>query len=240
LKTSRRGFLSEASLVFAGAAISEAQTTSDLPPGSPSAFNTAPPVGPKVSPATFAEAERLVQVQLSEPHRAMAAESWRTSMAALYERRTGPRKVTIEPTVAPWSRWTAVLPDQPTAPARNRFVRSKVDPGPLPANDEDIAFARLVRLSRWIEERTLTSERLTSLYLARLERFNPTLRCVITLTRERALEEARQADREIAAGHYRGPLHGVPWGPARYSRHPDDVWRGTVPRSRAKGRCGGR
>ena len=70
----------------------------------------------------------------------------------------------------------------------------------------------MTQLSRWIEARQLTSERLTDIYLERLERFDPKLRCVITLTREQALAQAKQADREIAAGHYRGPLHGIPWG----------------------------
>ena len=60
--------------------------------------------------------------------------------------------------------------------------------------------------------RKLTSSRLTKIYLERLERFHGQLRCVITLTREHALQQARQADEEIAAGHYRGPLHGIPWG----------------------------
>ncbi|HWZ43975.1 MAG TPA: amidase, partial [Candidatus Saccharimonadales bacterium] len=58
----------------------------------------------------------------------------------------------------------------------------------------------------------ITSERLTHLYLDRLERFNAKLRCVITLTRETALAQAKKADQEIAAGKYRGPLHGIPWG----------------------------
>src|ERR1019366_1063893 len=86
------------------------------------------------------------------------------------------------------------------------------DPGPLPSSDGEIAFAPVTRLSRWIQQRKLTSERLTRLYLARLEQFNPKLRCVITLTRELALAQASNADREIAAGKYRGPLHGIPWG----------------------------
>jgi len=70
----------------------------------------------------------------------------------------------------------------------------------------------LTHLSRWIETRQLTSERLTRIYLDRLQRFDPKLRCVITLTRDLALAQAQAADREIAAGHYRGPLHGIPWG----------------------------
>jgi Asp-tRNA(Asn)/Glu-tRNA(Gln) amidotransferase A subunit family amidase len=70
----------------------------------------------------------------------------------------------------------------------------------------------VTRLAQWIQQRQITSERLTEIYLERLERFHPKLRCVITLTRDRALRQARTADREIAAGNYRGPLHGIPWG----------------------------
>jgi Asp-tRNA(Asn)/Glu-tRNA(Gln) amidotransferase A subunit family amidase len=82
----------------------------------------------------------------------------------------------------------------------------------LPEKDDEIAFAPVTHLSRWIEERKLASERLTKIYLNRLEKFDPKLRCVITLTREHALEQAKKADSEIAAGKYRGPLHGIPWG----------------------------
>jgi Asp-tRNA(Asn)/Glu-tRNA(Gln) amidotransferase A subunit family amidase len=95
---------------------------------------------------------------------------------------------------------------------KNVFVRSKSDPGPLPPNDEDIAFAPVTKLSRWIENKQISSERLTRIYLKRIEQYNPKLRCVITLTREHALQQAKQADAEIAAGRYRGPLHGIPWG----------------------------
>ena len=99
-----------------------------------------------------------------------------------------------------------------SSPPQRRFVRTAAPAGALPARDEDIAFARLPALSRWIESRALTSERLTRIYLERLERFQPKLNCTITLTRELALEQARRADAEIAAGRYRGPLHGIPWG----------------------------
>jgi Asp-tRNA(Asn)/Glu-tRNA(Gln) amidotransferase A subunit family amidase len=134
------------------------------------------------------------------------------NVAAVYERRTGPRKVALEPALAPWSRWDPVLPGEKRGPERDRFILSATDPGPLPAKDDEIAFAPLTRLSRWIENRKLTSERLTRIYLERLEKFDPKLRCVITLTRELALAQAEEADVEIAAGKYRGPLHGIPWG----------------------------
>ena len=215
MSKSRRQFLAATSLTLLGAAaasLSKAQVATDLPPGSPSAFGTGPAVGPEVTVSTFAEAEKLVQVPMSDAERVMAAASWRKTMAGLYERRTGPRKLALEPTLAPASRWDPVLPGQKALPQRDRFIRSDADPGPLPANDEDIAFASVTRLSRWIETRKLSSQRLTNLYLERLQRFNPKLRCVITVTRELAIAQAKQADEEIAAGKYRGPLHGIPWG----------------------------
>ncbi|HMK29240.1 MAG TPA: amidase, partial [Terriglobales bacterium] len=193
-------------------ATQRAQNPTNLPPGIPPAFGTGPEVGPEVSAATFAEAEKLVQFPLTDGECELAAESWRRTMASLYERRTGPRKLALEETLAPASVWDPAMPGVKIAEPADRFVRSAGDPGPLPARDEDIAFASVAQLSRWMEQRKLASERLTNIYLARLERFNATLRCAITITRELALQQAKQADEEIAAGHYRGPLHGIPWG----------------------------
>jgi len=211
---SRREFLADASRGLLGVvAVGHSQEQKpDLPPGAPPAFGTAPPVGPEVSPSTFAEAEKLVQVDNTAAHRVQAADSWRVSMAPLYERRIGPQKVALESTLAPYSRWDPLLPGHSAGPKRDQFIRGEADPGPLPASDEDIAFAPVAQLSRWIESRKLSSERLTNIYLSRIEKFNSKLRCVITLTREHALAQAKQADREISAGKYRGPLHGIPWG----------------------------
>jgi Asp-tRNA(Asn)/Glu-tRNA(Gln) amidotransferase A subunit family amidase len=216
LSNSRRDFLtaSSATLLAAGQAINAvgAQEPPPATPGAPPAFGTAPPVGPEVSAATFAEAERLLQVQLSDQERKQAAGNWRESMAALYERRTGPRKVALGDTLAPYSHVNPVLPGHGPVPTGNQMIRSDEDVGPLPGADADIAFAPVWKLSRWIESRKLTSERLTRIYLERLKRFDPKLHCVITLTEELALSQARRADQEIAAGHYRGALHGIPWG----------------------------
>jgi len=212
---SRRQFLAKTSLGLFGAAVSlnaEAQVPSQLPPGAPSAFGTGPAVGPEVSPATFAEAEKLARVELRPAERSEAADSWRVNMAALMERRTGPRNLSLEPTLAPFSRYDSVLPGQHSTAERDRLVRTNSDPGPLPSNDGDIAFAPVTKLSRWIEQRKLSSEQLTNIYLHRIEQFDPKLRCVITLTRDLALAQAKRADAEIADGRYRGPLHGIPWG----------------------------
>ena len=142
----------------------------------------------------------------------MAAASWRQSMAPFLERRAGPRKVSLDPDVAPATRWNPVLTAGSAGPARDTFVRSASESIPLPASDADIAFSPVTRLSRWIEQKALSSERLTNIYLRRIEQFDPKLRCIITLTKDVALAQARQADAEIAAGKYRGPLHGIPYG----------------------------
>lgn len=223
---SRRDFLARSALgmvgaVSTGAAACTGRTPGTppqpgspaaLPPGTPPAFGTAPPVGPEVGAATIAEAGKLVQVQYTAAERAQAAGNWQRAMAPLYERRTGPRKVALEPAVAPAAVWDPVLPGVAPGPTKDRLVRSAPAAAPLPAGDADIAFASIASLSRWIQSRALTSERLTHIYLERLERFDPKLRCVITTTRDLALAQARQADKEIASGRYRGPLHGIPWG----------------------------
>ncbi len=240
---SRRQFLSGASAAVAAAVAlptNAMQTPAGAPPGTPPAFGTAPPAGPEVSAATFAQAEKLVQVQMTPRERAEAAGSWRVSMAPLLERRTGPRKVELEATLAPYSRSDPSEFYSKTGPDRNRFIRSRPEPQGLPANEEDIAFAPVTQLSRWIEERKLKSQHLTEIYLNRLQKFNPKLRCAITLTRELALAQARRADEEIAAGHYRGPLHGIPWGakdlldtagiPTTYGAEP---FRNRIPRQNA-------
>jgi Asp-tRNA(Asn)/Glu-tRNA(Gln) amidotransferase A subunit family amidase len=212
---SRRDFLAQGTLGLLGVAVAaHAQTpqSQEPTPGAPPAFGTAPPVGPEVSATTFAEAEKLVQVEMTPADRAEAAENWRMQMAPLYERRTGPRKLAIEESVAPATLWNPMLPGMKSYPAANVFVRSAVRAAALPTTEEDIAFATVTQLSRWIEGRKITSERLTEIYISRIERFDPKLHCVITLAKDHALEQARQADKEIAAGRYRGPLHGIPWG----------------------------
>src|SRR5215471_7763547 len=222
MSKSRRQFLTQASMVLGAAVVSAGgvqrptetpqQQPSEPPPGTPPAFGTATPVGPQVTPGTFAEAERLIQVELTAAERAQAAGNWRSAMAPLYERRTGPHKVAIESAIAPYSQWDPILPGEKKLPLRDQFIWTRRDPGPLPKSDQDIAFAAVTQLARWIERRDITSTRLTQIYVDRLERFNPTLRCVITLTRDHALAQAKKADQEIAAGKYRGPLHGIPWG----------------------------
>ncbi|MGH7523647.1 MAG: amidase, partial [Gemmatimonadales bacterium] len=133
-------------------------------------------------------------------------------MSPYFERRTGPRKLALAATDLPGMIWNPMLPGVPSGPSRDRFVRSTGDAASQPGSDDAIAFAPVTVLSRWMESKQLTSTRLTNIYLDRIARLNPKVNAVITLTREHALARAAQADREIAAGSYRGPLHGIPYG----------------------------
>ena len=82
----------------------------------------------------------------------------------------------------------------------------------LRPNYEVLAFASVRQLAELVRTKRVSSQALTEMYLQRLKKYNALLKCVVTLTEERALAQAKKADEEIAAGKYRGPLHGIPWG----------------------------
>lgn len=97
--------------------------------------------------------------------------------------------------------------------AKRPMVISPALPGRgVPKNLEDVAFLSARDLAELVRTRKVSSTALTQMYLARLKRYDPLLLFVITLTEDRALAQAKEADRAIAAGKYRGPLHGIPWG----------------------------
>jgi Asp-tRNA(Asn)/Glu-tRNA(Gln) amidotransferase A subunit family amidase len=183
-------------------------------PGAPPAFGTAAPVGPAVSAETFAEAEKLVQVEMTAKDIAEAAGNWQQSMAAVLERRVGPRKFAIGYDDVPATVWAPAQIPIPNVPIPVRMVMKEEAPSipAMPGEDGEIAFASVVNQAEWLRTKQLSAERLTKIYLERLKKYQPMLNCVITLTEDHALEQARAADKEIAAGKYRGPLHGIPWG----------------------------
>ncbi len=219
---SRRDFLTTSSLGIMGAAMAAktagAKQTPETP-GAPPAFGTSAPVGPAVSVETFQEAQKLVQIEMTPHDLAQAAGNWQQSMASVYERRTGPRKLAIEDTISPATVWNPTLPGTTSGPTTDHFnpgslaLASSIRPdGTFAGRDEDLAFASVFELAMRIQMKQITSEQLTKIYIARLKKYDPQLHCVITLTEEHALQQARAADAEIAAGHYRGLLHGIPWG----------------------------
>ena len=122
------------------------------------------------------------------------------------------RAVKLENGVAPALVFNPA-PGQPPASNSRGQLRLVETPAPQrPSTDDDLAFLPLTALAALLRTRQVTSGELTKLYLSRLRRYDDALKCVVTLTEELALRQAERADREIAAGHYRGPLHGIPWG----------------------------
>lgn len=125
------------------------------------------------------------------------------------------RAVPLANSVGPAIRFDAELPGKAIkSTIKLRVVddkrrRRSVD---RPATDPELAFLTASELGELVRNRLVTATELTQLYLDRLQRHGPTLQCVVTLTEDRALSQARQADEEIKAGRYRGPLHGIPWG----------------------------
>ncbi len=122
-------------------------------------------------------------------------------------------KIPLDNSVSPAIRFDPVPPGKKLAPMAHRpMQRSKVADRAVPANLEDLAFLPVTELSELVRRRRVTSTQLTQMYLARLKKYDPVLHCVISLTEDRALKQAAAADAEISRGHYRGPLHGIPWG----------------------------
>ncbi len=164
-------------------------------------------VDARISPRSLAEAEKLIAVEYNAEQRELVLIDLEDQINRIKKLRSA----SLPNALAPASAFDPRLPGTYFDLEQRPIVNSCHEPGSLPANDEDIAFSPLISLSEWLRVGTLSSTRLTEIYLARLARFNSELECVVTITRELALEQAARADEELAAGRYRGPLHGVPW-----------------------------
>jgi Asp-tRNA(Asn)/Glu-tRNA(Gln) amidotransferase A subunit family amidase len=162
-----------------------------------------------VTPEMIQQAEWVAGLQLKPEDRDAAARGLKQAISGFKKLRA----VTLDNSVPP-----AVLfnpaPGQPTAsePLRRQVQFSETSAPQRPAADEDLAFLPVTALAALIRTRQVTSLELTKLYLSRLRQYDPVLRCVVTYTDDLALKKAERADREIATGQYRGPLHGIPWG----------------------------
>jgi Asp-tRNA(Asn)/Glu-tRNA(Gln) amidotransferase A subunit family amidase len=158
---------------------------------------------------TFVEAEKLAGIRFDDVERETMVESIEEHLERLRQRqRLGPVPLSQTPATV----FDPRLPGRFVEPEDDRFLPSRRRAGPLPTDEADIAFAPLTKLSAWIRQGDITSESLTGIYLDRLRRLGRKLECVVTLTEDLAMRQARQADRELTAGRYRGPLHGIPWG----------------------------
>jgi Asp-tRNA(Asn)/Glu-tRNA(Gln) amidotransferase A subunit family amidase len=122
------------------------------------------------------------------------------------------RKVPLPNGVPPALRFSPLLPGQKVPPGESSLRLPEAPSVDVGADLEALSFLPVTQLAALLKSRRVTSLQLTEMYLARLKRYDPVLHFVVTLTEERALAQARKADEEIAAGKYRGRLHGVPWG----------------------------
>jgi Asp-tRNA(Asn)/Glu-tRNA(Gln) amidotransferase A subunit family amidase len=122
------------------------------------------------------------------------------------------RKIPLANDVVSCIRFSPVLPGMKFDMARRPMRMSKAAAMQRPANLEDVAFWPVTQLAQLIKARQVRSVELTEMYLGRLKRYNSKLEFAVTITDDLAMQQAKQADSEIAAGRYRGPLHGIPWG----------------------------
>ncbi len=171
-----------------------------------------------ISLETIARAESLAGVTFTEDERKLMAESVRDhlkSLQALVALQIG-NEVSPATTFFPRSN-EEISFDPPEEPRAWEPITRALDPGklvekPTVPERNKLAFASVFELSRLLRTRAITSVELTRFFLERLKRLDEKLQCVITFTEDRALEAAARADAEMAAGRYRGPLHGIPWG----------------------------
>ncbi|HWB20607.1 MAG TPA: amidase [Phycisphaerales bacterium] len=165
--------------------------------------------GPAIDPHIIEDAERLAGITFTPAERQMMSHTIAEQVQMIRSR----QKVSAFPnSLSPMFTFDPRLPGMSFSKPEFAPEWSQKDPGPIPTDDVDIAFAPLTSLSYWLRTRQISSERLTRIYLDRLKTIGPKLEAVITLTEDLAMGQARNADREIQGSRWRGPLHGVPWG----------------------------
>lgn len=166
------------------------------------------PEDPGISPATIEAAEELIGLEFNDAERELMIDDLRQNRSFYQALRQTP----LENAVPPALRFHP-LPSGATPEGRQQEILwSRHEIGEPPESIERVAFEPIGALAERIRSGQVTATELTRMYLRRLKRHGPKLECVVTLTEELALEQARRADAEIAAGQYRGPLHGIPYG----------------------------
>jgi Asp-tRNA(Asn)/Glu-tRNA(Gln) amidotransferase A subunit family amidase len=163
---------------------------------------------PKISKEMLEDAERIAGLEFTDEERELLLRGVNGQLESYETLRTVELANSVPPALVFNPVPAGMTVDRTRRPSR----RSRVRVDSVPSDVEELAFWPVTHLSQLIESRRVSSLDLTQMYLSRLKKYGPKLECVITLTEELALEQARRADGEIAAGRYRGPLHGIPWG----------------------------
>lgn len=169
---------------------------------------TAQETAPKITKDMIQASEPIMRMEFTDAERDSMLESLE-EQAAGYE---NVRKLGLQNSVPPAVMFNPIPVGFVFEKQRRPFKTSSPGKVRRPTDLEDVAFWSIGRLSELVRTRQVSSVELTEMYLARLKKYGPKLECVVSLTEERALKEARQADMEIRSGKYRGPLHGIPYG----------------------------
>ena len=166
---------------------------------------------PRITKATLDCSEKVFGVDFNDAEEEAAARVANQNLEAFEQLRAIDIPLDTEPAVT----FRPYLPGKKPKPGATPGARIKVTLQPPAARHssvEDLAFLPVTALAPLVQRRDVSSTELTRMYVARLKKYGPKLNNVVTLTEELALAQAAQADREIRAGKYKGPLHGIPWG----------------------------
>lgn len=162
----------------------------------------------KITSSDVLLASRLIGLDFSAAER----DSMVDQLTAFRESYDSLRAHSIAPSVAPSVEFNPLPVGFVPPQGADRMRLSPLAQVTLPADTSEWPYLSVRVWGELIRTRKISSVRLTKFYLARLKRYDPKLHCVVTLTEDTALAQARKADLEINAGRYRGPLHGIPYG----------------------------
>jgi Asp-tRNA(Asn)/Glu-tRNA(Gln) amidotransferase A subunit family amidase len=178
--------------------------------GGLAARSTAAQNQPRIEKSTLDCAETVLGIDFTDAEEESAAAGVNRNLDAFEQL----GKLAVPADTEPAFAFRPFLPGQKPLPGATPGARIPVTlkRGSRPAALEDLAFLPITGLAPLIERREVSATELTTMYLSRLKRYGPRLNCVVTLTESLALGQAAEADREIRAGRYKGPLHGIPWG----------------------------
>jgi len=210
----RRTFIGLCSALGLGEALPGALWAASRPvrgaartPGVPQA----PQAPPRITREILLAAETMIGLPLTDAERDLMLDNVNQALTGYIAL----RRVSVPNSVLPAIRFDPVPPGATALPAaarRRTSPRAGKIPTTRPSTPSDLAFLSVAELGPLLRARKVSSLELTQLALDRLKKFDPQLLCVVNLTEERALRQARQADVEISRGRIRSPLHGIPWG----------------------------
>ncbi len=165
--------------------------------------------GAEITVDTIASAEEVAGLHFDPAERELMLDGLKQQE----QRIEALHRVALPNSVSPAIVFDPLPPGKKIQPEPRRpMVRSTVAHRAVPSDLDALAFLPVTELSELVRRRRVTSVQLTQMYLARLRKYDPVLKCVISLTEDRAFKQAHAADAEIRRGHHRGPLHGIPWG----------------------------